>query len=79
MRPADRVAAGMICSTSPAARIARLQAPAEQVAEAQDGGEHVVEVVRDSAREPSDRLQPETLLQVLLGAPALRQVEHDAG
>ena len=43
--------------------IVRLEAPAEQVAEAQDGGEHVVEVVRDPAGEPPDRLQPEALLQ----------------
>ena len=58
--------------------IVRLEAPAEQVAEAQDGGEHVVEVVRDPAREPSDRLQPEALLELLLGVPALRQIEDDA-
>ena len=79
MSPADRVAARDDLLDVRGRGIVGLEAPAEQVAEAQDGGEHVVEVVRDSAREPSDRLQPETLLQVLLGAPALGQVEDDTG
>ena len=34
----------------------------------EDDREHVVEVVRDAAREPADRLEPQRLLQPLLGA-----------
>ena len=59
--------------------IVGVEALGQEVAEAQDGGEHVVEVVRDSAGQAADRLEPKTLLQVLLGAAALGQVEDDSG
>ncbi len=52
------------------------QAAGQHLAIPQDDDQHVVEVVRDSAGEPSDRLHPLGLAQRFFGATALGHVRH---
>jgi hypothetical protein len=59
--------------------IVGIQVALQQIAESQDRGQHVVQVVRDSAGEAAHRLHAEGLLQVLLGPAPLGEIEHDTG
>ena len=78
VRPAARFAARLISSTSARRGSVRSRPSSTQVGVAEDGGEHVVEVVRDAAGEPPDRFHLLRLAQLrfaeaqrLLGAAPL--------
>src|ERR671912_914291 len=51
----------------------------QELAEAKNGGQHVVEIVCNPAGEPTHGLEPQALLQMLLRATPLGKIEHDAG
>ena len=81
VRPAARFGGALDLLDVGAARIAGVEAVEDQVGVAEDGREHVVEVVRDAAGEPADRFHLLRLAQLrlavpqrLLGLPALGQV-----
>ena len=71
---AARCAARSICSTSRALRLSRGSALREDRAVAEDHGEQVVEVVRDAAGEPAERLHLLRLAQLALEALGLAQI-----
>ena len=71
---AARCAARSICSTSRALRLSARQALLEDRAVAEDHRQEVVEVVRDAAGEPAERLHLVGLAQLALEPLGLAQI-----
>ena len=75
MRPAARLALFLIDIRSAKRRIARLVLEQQQVGEADDRGQHVVEVVRDAAGELAHRLHLLALRELRLELVLVGHVE----